>query len=191
MEYNKNLSLELLTGYDDDGNFHIEEFRDIKGCEKYCQVSSFGRVKSLKRLTTNGRQRQETIRKLTLEPRGYMNVGLHINGKTSIVSVHRLVAKTFIPNPDNKPDVNHKNLLKTNNMVWNLEWTTERENVVHYYMTQTTSSSKYIGVYWDKVNEKWETEITYKGKKVYKKRFDDELEAHESRQKKLKELGFV
>ena len=62
---------------------------------------------------------------------GYMNVNIYNKGKTKVMSVHRLVAKSFIPNPKNKPNVNHKDGKKTNNHVENLEWTTQKQNIKH------------------------------------------------------------
>lgn len=62
---------------------------------------------------------------------GYRQVGLSANGHSKSVKVHRLVALAFIPNPQNKPDVNHKDGNKANNCLSNLEWCTEKENVQH------------------------------------------------------------
>lgn len=62
---------------------------------------------------------------------GYKNIGLILNGKTSDHRVHRIVASAFVPNPDNKPFINHKDGNKSNNNYDNLEWCTQKENVKH------------------------------------------------------------
>lgn len=64
---------------------------------------------------------------------GYKRVSLCINGNVVRSLVHRLVAKTFIPNPENKCDVNHKNGVRGDNRVENLEWVTRAENIKHAY----------------------------------------------------------
>lgn len=62
---------------------------------------------------------------------GYLRVRIHTSFKNRYLSVHRLVAKAFIPNPENKPQVNHKDGNKLNNDVSNLEWVTPKENINH------------------------------------------------------------
>lgn len=67
--------------------------------------------------------------------KGYYRIGMRKYGKQKHYSVHRIIAQTFIPNPDNKPIVNHINGIKTDNRVENLEWVTASENQLHAYKT--------------------------------------------------------
>lgn len=106
----------------------MEEWRDIKGYEGLYQVSNFGRVRSLNRMDSIGRQRQGRILKPSSNEWGYPHVVLSKNGKHKTVRVHRLVAIAFLPNPDNLPEVNHKDENKYNNHVNNLEWCNHQYN---------------------------------------------------------------
>ena len=101
----------------------MEEFwKDIEDYEGVYQVSSFGRVKRIK-----------TDRILTSHKNsgGYLRVDLSKNSVVYAKSIHRLVAQAFIPNPENKSQVNHIDEDKTNNKVSNLEWMTAKENSNH------------------------------------------------------------
>ena len=72
------------------------------------------------------------VRKLNgIDTNGYLMIAICNNNKVKQMSVHRLIAETFIPNPENKPEVNHKNGIKSDNRVQNLEWNTRKENVDH------------------------------------------------------------
>lgn len=96
----------------------IEEYPDYK-------INSFGTVMSFKR-DSNG------IKKLSfIDKDGYERVNLRVNNKAKNAPVHRLVAKAFIPNPDNLPQVNHKNGIKLNNVPENLEWCSNLDNQRH------------------------------------------------------------
>lgn len=101
----------------------LETYKDIKGYEDLYQVSNIGNVKSV--------FRYNQILKPQLDSDGYLYVGLYINGKRKYKDVHRLVAENFISNPENKPEVNHKDGNKLNNNDWNLEWNTDKENTNH------------------------------------------------------------
>jgi hypothetical protein len=74
---------------------------------------------------------------------GYLHIGLWCNDKPKIYKVHRLITEAFIPNPDNKPRVNHLDGDKTNNKVENLEWCTVSENTLHSYRTGLQKVSEF------------------------------------------------
>ena len=101
-----------------------EVWRDIEGYEGLYQVSSEGRVKSLGRKW----RKSERILKPSMDRDGYLQVVLCAGGKPKTLKVHRLVCQAFHENPDNKPQVNHINEIKTDNRASNLEWATAREN---------------------------------------------------------------
>ena len=102
-----------------------EIWKDIIGYENLYQISSLGRVKSLGNGGSNASK--ERILKYG-NVRGYHKVTLCKQGKQKHFFVHRLVAMTFLPNPDNLSEVNHRDEQKTNNCISNLEWVTHKEN---------------------------------------------------------------
>ena len=109
------------------------EWKEIKGYEGYYEVSTKGKIRSVNRIIKKGdvfisRKSQEMKTFLT---RGYERVSLNKEGIRRKFLVHRLVAETFIPNPDNKKEVNHKDGDKSNNSIDNLEWVTKLENMRH------------------------------------------------------------
>lgn len=111
----------------------MEEWRDIIGYEGKYQVSNLGRARSLDRwarVCGNGRRLVKgRIMSIGKYPNGYSTINF-TDGKGKVVSklVHRLVAQAFLPNPDNLPEVNHKDEDITNNRVDNLEWCTSKYN---------------------------------------------------------------
>lgn len=110
-----------------------EVWKDVVGYEGLYQVSNLGRVKSMDRLI-NGRyaghktKAKGKLLKTFINKTGYVRVALSINQKVNKFSVHRLVAQAFIPNQDNKPQVNHKDEIPYHNNIDNLEWVTAKEN---------------------------------------------------------------
>lgn len=110
-----------------------EEWRDVVGYEGYYMVSSFGRMCSMQRTITqkNGISRivNHSLLQLRVNKNGYATVYLRKPNHTKNCTVHRLVAKAFIPNPDNKPCVDHINRERTCNNVSNLKWCTYSENM--------------------------------------------------------------
>ena len=104
-----------------------EEWRDIEGYDGKYQISNYGRVKSFKQ--------KHRILTPSLDNQGYLRYGLKLRGKEKRFTAHRLVAEAFLPNPDNKSDVNHIDGIKWNSCVSNLEWVTRSENIKHAHDT--------------------------------------------------------
>lgn len=104
-----------------------EVWKDIEGYEGLYQVSNFGRIKSLSR--KDGFFNMPTRIKKQNISNHYFAVGLSKNGIYKTMHVHRIVAKAFLQNPDNLPQVNHKDENKLNNRVDNLEWCSAKYNV--------------------------------------------------------------
>ena len=96
------------------------------------QVSNLGNVRSL---NYNKAKKIQHLKKVVINKRGYLAVGLSKNGIFKIKTVHRLVAETFISNPNNLPQVNHIDGNKMNNSITNLEWCTKNENQNHAVRT--------------------------------------------------------
>ena len=103
----------------------MEKYKEIEGYDGKYLISSWGRVFSKRK---NGFIHAEKTTK------GYLRVALSKNGKCRHHKVHRLVAIAFIDNPDNLPQVNHKDGNKENNSITNLEWVTDEENKIHRKM---------------------------------------------------------
>lgn len=120
----------------------MEIWMDVTGFEGEFAVSNYGRVKSLERYVKNGNGRRivrERIRVQGKHPQGYLTIAYKVDSPPLLV--HRVVALHFIPNPDKKAFVNHKDGNKQNNRVDNLEWATRQENEDHAYETGLKNST--------------------------------------------------
>jgi len=123
------------------GGFFMEEeiWKDIPGFEGIYRASNLGRIMSVSRIkyvnTPKKPKLSENIilKQCITSKARYLAVLLWKNDKGHSKRVHILIAKTFIPNPLNKPEVNHKDLNKFNNRVDNLEWMTRSENIKHSF----------------------------------------------------------
>jgi len=128
-----NTNLEDLPG---------EIWKDIPGYEGMYQISNMGRLKNLERKFWRNHSvtykytlytRKENISKLHSWDGDYIRTTLYKNGIKKHIKLHRLVGQLFIPNPKNLPQINHKNGIRYDNKVENLEWCTNSENILHAY----------------------------------------------------------
>jgi len=156
-----------------------EVWRSVKDYEDY-KVSNLGRVKSFKR----GKER---ILKKQLDDGGYHHVGLHENKDSKTHRVHKLVAIAFLNHKTNgyKLVVNHIDFDRTNNNVNNLEIVSQRANTNQIHIK---SSSKYIGVHWNRASSKWRSQIRIDGKLKSLGLFTDEIEASNAYQTALNSI---
>jgi hypothetical protein len=108
-----------------------EMWKDIEGYGGIYKVSNYGRIKNkynriLKGYNKHGKKKYNPNN-------DYKKIQLCKDGKRKIYYIHRLVATMFIPNTKGLPQINHKNGIKNDNRVDNLEWCTNRENIIHYH----------------------------------------------------------
>lgn len=133
-----------------------EIWKDIEGYEGLYQISNLGRIKSLGNKSNHKNEKIISISSKSFS--GYWVIGLCKNGKRKGYIVHRLVAKAFIPNPNNYPQINHKDENKLNNWVDNLEWCTQSYNAKYNNLSKkknikSANTMKLNGLY-DKMRGK-------------------------------------
>jgi len=169
-----------------------EIWKDIKGYEGLYQASNLGRIKSLSRWIRNSPNggmmlTKDRIIKQIIDTRGYFCVNIYKETKRKKMSVHQLIAMAFLDHVPNgyKVVVDHVDNDKLNNKLENLQLTTNRHNSSK---DKTGGSSKYVGVSWSKANRKWHTRIRVNGKKEHLGYFQNEIDAHNAYQNKLKEI---
>ena len=161
----------------------MEQFKNIKGYEGLYQVSNLGRVKSLK----YGRER---LLNAGLDGKGYLHVNLYRNKKPQTLKVHKLVAIAFLNHKPcgHKSVVNHKDFNKLNNVIENLEIVSQRENANQKHLKST---SKYVGVSWDKTRSKWRSQISENGINNILGYFVNEQDASDAYQEVLKLINNI
>lgn len=137
-------------------NIMKEIFKEVKNCKDY-QISNFGNLKSMK-------WGKEKILKPEMDRNGYLRYSLSNNNLTKRYLSHRLVLTAFVPNPENKPCVNHINGIKTDNRVENLEWVTYSENRLHSHLNNLQNYAKGESCSYSKLKEKEVLEILEIGK---------------------------
>lgn len=130
-------------------NIEGEIWVDVPNYEGLYQISNFGNVKSLGRYVRVSdklggcRKKKESLLKFEVCKNGYLRVNLNTDGGRKHFLVHRLVAEAFIPNPQNMPQINHKDEDKTNNSVDNLEWCDAKYNNNYGERTKRASIAKF------------------------------------------------
>lgn len=168
---------------------------DIPEFEGLYEISTEGVIRNAKTMAV----RKSYVRSVTCN---YIYVQLYKGNKPHTFAVHRLVAMTFIPNPANKPQVNHLDGDKHNNHLSNLEWCTVSENHKHAFATglhkpplnslgkKIGNTSKFHNVSYDASRDRWMASVKH-DKKMYQKRFKTEVEAALAVNQIIDELGLT
>ena len=168
-----------------------EIWKDIPNYEGIYQVSDLGRVKSLERKVSFGTGHRivyEKFLKGVFDKSGYLTINLSKKSKVKNVKIHQLVSICFLNHTPCGSElvVNHKNFIRTDNRVENLEIVTTRENTNQKHIK---SSSKYTGVRWREDSKRWISKIYHNRKHIHLGTLVNELDAHKAYQEKLKEIN--
>lgn len=167
-------------------NLEGEVWKSVIGYEGLYEVSSLGRVKSLDRKRRSKNNSLSTLKGRVLSQNidkyGYLYVCLTLpSSKGKNLKIHRIVAIAYIDNPKKLPEVNHLKS-KLENKPEFLEWITSRGNSRHHFLRDNKSSSRFIGVSWDKARKKWRAKFYLNKKFIHLGSFDSEVEASEAYQ---------
>ena len=161
----------------------MEEWKEIPGYEGLYEVSNMGNVRNVRR---------NTLLRLTKTNNGYIRVGLSKNGIQTGFKVHRLVAQACLPNPDNLPQVNHKDEDKTNNNVDNLEWCDQAYNNLYGTRLERLINTKIKNGYVNEGNvgfsrKEYMKKYYQKNKDSYKKNYQENKDSYKEKNKKWRE----
>lgn len=183
----------VYFGMEDNQVLNIEEWKQIPNLPY--EISSLGKIRNL----------QGKVLKTYVQNSGYEQIKINYQGLHIHKSIHRLVAEAFIPNPLNRPCVNHIDGNKLNNTVNNLEWCTNSENILHARKTglnpynkptlglklkprgNSGKQSQYLGVHWDNSRQRWRACVVLNNVKYLQKRYDSEYEAALARDECIKQ----
>ena len=131
-----------------------EVWKDVPNYEGIYKASNFGRIKMVKRTLIDSLGKKINKKEHILKPRTgnrYYMIALYKNGKREDLLLHRVIAQTFIPNPENKPFVNHKDENCFNNCSDNLMWCTQKENMnwgtINERMSKNSKSKRKVNQY--------------------------------------------
>lgn len=175
----------------DESTVQQEMWKDVTGFEGYYQISNLGRVKSVTRtiIRRDGVKvnYKERILKKYTNPKGYELVDLRKDSNRDTRTVHRLVAETFLGKNDLQ--VNHKDGVKINNKLCNLEYVSNRLNINHRSLY--IKNKKRFGVHFHKHSNKWKVEIGFEGRYIYLGVYSCKEEAYKVYKNKYIELHGV
>lgn len=154
---------------------YFENWKNIEDYENY-SVSNFGRVRN---------DDTDRILKSRINNHGYKYVNLYTNGKSKTLTVHKLVANSFIENPENKLCIDHKNRNTLDNYLSNLRWATRSENMQNKSKMKNNTSG-FIGVSFCKRSNKWVAYYTLNSKRKHIGYYETKELASEAYQAKIK-----